>query len=178
MERTCIGCKRTLPESEFYPRKQRTAGESPFSSRCKECAREQAKEQHEKKKNDPAYKERVNRTSREHYQQNKDDIRERHRQWKDDHPGYSTQKNRELRIKCLEAYGNKCQCCGETQQEFLAFDHVNGGGRKHRKQVGGHMNAWIVRNKFPSSIRILCHNCNQSLAFYGYCPHQKVKDEQ
>ena len=25
---------------------------------------------------------------------------------------------------------NKCQCCGETQPEFLTLDHINGGGHK------------------------------------------------
>jgi hypothetical protein len=24
--------------------------------------------------------------------------------------------------------------------------------------------------------RVLCHNCNTALGFYGYCPHQPLAD--
>lgn len=34
----------------------------------------------------------------------------------------------------------------------------------------------LKRNKFPKGYRILCHNCNLSKSFYGYCPHQGVKN--
>ena len=74
----------------------------------------------------------------------------------------------------------KCQCpsgkCGENRFEFLSIDHIGGGGTKHRKEIKGgeQFYRWIRRNGFPEGLRILCHNCNMSLGFYGYCPHQNA----
>lgn len=78
-----------------------------------------------------------------------------------------------LRGECLSAYGNKCQCCGETQREFLVFDHINGGGSEHRERVGAGTGfyIWLKKNQFPSTIRVLCNNCNGAKGMYGYCPH-------
>jgi hypothetical protein len=33
------------------------------------------------------------------------------------------------------------------------------------------MYAYLIRNNFPEGYRVLCHNCNQSLGYFGYCPH-------
>ena len=30
----------------------------------------------------------------------------------------------------------------------------------------------INSNSFPPGFRVLCHNCNQALGAYGYCPHK------
>jgi len=86
-----------------------------------------------------------------------------------------------LRDKVLEHYGKKCVCCGETRKEFLALDHKNGEGQKHRRELGGgafRMYRWAVRNGYPDTFQILCHNCNMALGCCGYCPHQKEKTEQ
>lgn len=64
----------------------------------------------------------------------------------------------------------RCACCGETILEFLSLDHIHGGGNKHKREVR-HVYIWIVRHNFPEGFRVLCHNCNQSLGAYGYCPH-------
>lgn len=91
-----------------------------------------------------------------------------------------TQERRENRIKVLQAYGGnppKCACCGENHVEFLQIDHTNGGGNKHRKQVGtsggGRFYLWLIKNNFPDGFRVLCANCNLSRGFYGYCPHER-----
>jgi hypothetical protein len=77
-----------------------------------------------------------------------------------------------IRKTVLEHYGNTCVCCGETRMEFLAIDHINGGGSKYRKEFGcGHLYHWLLKNNYPDGHRILCHNCNTSLGHYGYCPH-------
>jgi len=91
-------------------------------------------------------------------------------------------KSRALREKVLDIYGHKCECCGEHRSEFLAFDHRNGDGAKMRKngehpRSGQPLYRWIERNNFPSEFRLLCHNCNLSLGFYGYCPHQVGVEE-
>ncbi len=53
--------------------------------------------------------------------------------------------------------------------------HINGGGSKHRKElglIGRAFYAWLVHNNFPSGFQTLCHNCNQAKSLYGICPHQ------
>ena len=85
--------------------------------------------------------------------------------------------NRKLKKDIVEGYGGKCVCCGETAVEFLSIDHINGGGKKHREELGGSANRIYVRLRqqdYPKKkYRLLCMNCNTSLGHYGYCPHEK-----
>jgi hypothetical protein len=88
---------------------------------------------------------------------------------------YQRQFNRSRRALVLRHYGGKCECCGEAQVEFLALDHKNGGGNQHRREVkqrGANMIGWAIASGFPPIFRILCHNCNSAIGFYGSCPHQ------
>lgn len=85
---------------------------------------------------------------------------------------YRKEYARQKRIECLNHYGNKCVCCGETEPKFLSFDHINGGGTKHRNIIRRNITEWLVKNNFPTGFQILCHNCNQAKGFYGICPHQ------
>jgi hypothetical protein len=83
--------------------------------------------------------------------------------------------NRRLKLRVYEAYGNRCVCCGEDNLGFLSIDHVNGGGRAHRQEVGGGVQLWrlIIKAGFPDDFRLLCYNCN--LGRYhngGICPHK------
>ena len=87
---------------------------------------------------------------------------------------YSRNYFRNLRMQCLQHYGGEkpsCVCCGESKIEFLALDHKNGGGNKHRILVKGNISQWIKKNNFPDVFQILCHNCNMAKGFYGECPH-------
>lgn len=80
-----------------------------------------------------------------------------------------------LREEVLNAYGRKCQCCGEVRLEFLTIDHIHGGGNKHRKQLGNGTAffVWLKENGFPKEdYRTLCMNCNWARGRYGYCPHE------
>lgn len=82
--------------------------------------------------------------------------------------------NRKLRLKVLNHYGHKCACCGEARYEFLAIDHVEGGGLRHLRQIKGtakSLAGWLVKHNFPPGFRLLCHNCNFARGHYGYCPH-------
>lgn len=82
------------------------------------------------------------------------------------------------RYKVLKNYGGdppQCACCGERAVEFLAIDHKDGGGYEHRKSnkdVVSNLDRWLVKNGLPDGFRVLCHNCNQCLGSWGYCPHQ------
>ena len=77
----------------------------------------------------------------------------------------------------LERYGSFCQCCGESQNEFLAIDHVNGCGAELRKLQGGGSSfySWLKRHGLPDGYQVLCHNCNMAKALHGMCPHKKEK---
>ena len=84
---------------------------------------------------------------------------------------------RRLKLDMIEAYGNVCECCGENIPEFLALDHINGGGTKERNRISNSSGSGFYRKMkkrgWPKNgYRLLCHNCNLSLGFFGYCPHK------
>lgn len=82
-------------------------------------------------------------------------------------------KTQDLRKKALTMYGSACWCCLESIQAFLGFDHINGGGKAHRKVVGEGQSfyRWLLK-KWRDEMQILCHNCNLAKGFYGRCPHE------
>jgi hypothetical protein len=70
----------------------------------------------------------------------------------------------QLRDQVFGHYGTVCACCGTT--ENLTIDHVNGGGTKHREELGGiggiQFYVWLIRNGFPEGFQTLCNPCNIS----------------
>lgn len=113
------------------------------------------------------------------YQANKEKYKKKAIQWRLDNYERSKEirrnQNRKLRQSALDNYGRKCACCGEAEEKFLSIDHVNGGGRKHRKEIGSsHIYNWLKQNKYPKGFQILCHNCNMAKGFYGSCPHNEL----
>lgn len=44
----------------------------------------------------------------------------------------------------------------------------------NRKEIKISIYRWLRINKYPKGFRTLCHNCNMSYGFYGYCPHQTL----
>jgi hypothetical protein len=82
-----------------------------------------------------------------------------------------------IRKEAIDMYGGKCECCGETIYEFLALDHIHGGGSNHKKKLkeeGTSIWYWLKKHRYPKGeFRVLCHNCNQSLGAWGYCPHNR-----
>ena len=92
------------------------------------------------------------------------------------------ENNKKRRLIVLQFYGGnppKCACCGEMTYEFLALDHINNDGAKHRRNLGmktrgGNINGWIIKNNFPDGFQVLCHNCNCAKGFYGKCPHKET----
>ena len=86
-------------------------------------------------------------------------------------------KNRRirLRIAAIEHYGGKCACCNERQPEFLAIDHIGGGGNAHRKSITTKsIGEWLYANSYPDGFQVLCHNCNMAEGIYGRCPHKTI----
>ena len=88
------------------------------------------------------------------------------------------ERHRKLKVEVISAYGKTCFCCGESRIELLSIDHISGGGNTHRKSgIHGHIYRWLKKNNFPDGFRTACHNCNLSLGFYGYCPHQREREQ-
>ena len=82
--------------------------------------------------------------------------------------------NARLRLKVLKHYGGSCACCGETNEKFLAMDHVNDDGADHRKETRySNLYSWLNANGMPPGFQVLCHNCNYAKS-RGGCPHGSV----
>src|ERR1035441_994679 len=92
-------------------------------------------------------------------------------------------RNKVIRVRVLSHYSlgvPTCACCGETELDFLALDHIHRGGQKHRKEIAGGTSGvsfyrWVETHGFPDILQVLCHNCNCAKGFYGVCPHQVNK---
>lgn len=80
--------------------------------------------------------------------------------------------NNKLKMLVISHYGGRCACCGETNVDVLTIDHINGGGKKHRKELGFHSSLefyrWLRDNSLPSGFQVLCfnHNCGKAI---GWC---------
>lgn len=78
----------------------------------------------------------------------------------------------------LDAYGNKCACCGEEDPGFLTLDHINNDGAKERKELNLLVSdqVYILARKegWPKDkYQILCYNCNMGKHRNGgVCPHK------
>lgn len=77
---------------------------------------------------------------------------------------YKNEQRHRLRCETILQLGSQCIRCGFDDRRALCIDHINGGGREHRKKVGGaHYFREILRDL--SSYQLLCANCNMIKAF-------------
>lgn len=79
-----------------------------------------------------------------------------------------------LKLDMIEALGNVCACCGESNPYFLTLDHVENDGAEQRKTLNeqqiyrrARLAGW-PKNKY----QLLCMNCNFAKGHFGVCPHQ------
>ncbi len=93
-------------------------------------------------------------------------------------------KIKKSRLELLMAYGGlSCSCrhsngpCGPKPLEHLALDHMNKRVRKKYPQTGWAICSPLRKAGWPSGFRVLCHNCNMALGFYGKCPLAKPSME-
>jgi len=141
-----------------------------------------------------AHREQALLRSKRYYDRHKDEInarvqqrreadperfREYARNWARKNPGKTNELakayQQRARYEAIAMYGGPiCVCCGETEYEFLTIDHINGGGQKHRKMLGGRfISVWLRKNGYPDGFRILCMNCNFVHRFGRACPHER-----
>lgn len=85
-------------------------------------------------------------------------------QTKNNHNAWGRRNRQKLRLQIIMHYSPEgiCQNCGCNDIRILSIDHINGGGCKHRKSLGGGSKAfynWIIKNNFPPGFQILCPNC-------------------
>lgn len=158
-ERKCCRCKTIKPKTDFYRANWRPDG---LENKCKACCA-RLKRYYRYGGNPPP----MLRTQRPGCRKTLEELK-LHRQEE------GRKRRRKLRMEVLEAYGRACECCGESNDEFLCVDHVNGDGAKHRRQIGNEsIYKWLKRNGFPKTgFRLLCWNCNCSRGSFGYCPHE------
>ena len=175
LTKICKRCNKELDYSNFSRNKN---FKDDYSSYCKKCNSKYYQE------NKELYQEHIKEHKKEYWRRNKKQIQERRREYNKKYRKINKEKNQEylknyrliVKKRILEHYGVKCTCCGETRIEFLTIDHINGGGNKHRKEIGGGSKIynWLIKNNFPEGFQVLCFNCNCAKSFSGYCPHKKI----
>lgn len=144
----CCQCKKTKPLTEFHKNKNYKKGHCPD---CKDCRTRRYREAY---RDDPKVRERVLKRQREMYPLVKDKMMASKRKY-----------YRKILTEVFDLLGNKCKRCGNQDKRLLQIDHINGGGRKHRRSLD---NAWWrLYREVKKSIeddkkeyQLLCISCN------------------
>lgn len=80
---------------------------------------------------------------------------------------------RNLRLEVLTHYSGGvspfCACCGETEFERLALDHLEGSSRQDYAEHGNTFFYHLRRTGYQLKARVACHNCNAASFAFGYC---------
>lgn len=118
------------------------------------------------------HKERIKEQKHKYYLAHKEEYRLYRLQYYPVHKeAYALQAKKvlkEAKLAVFTHYASKkipsCICCGLTDIDILAIDHINGGGNAHRKQLGklgGYaFYRWLQKNNYPEGYQVLCFNCN------------------
>jgi len=169
LKKICKKCYEEKSYEEFYAELRNTDG---LMGACRKCVVIENKKW--AKKNPKKWKIMTAKARRKWRYNNIDKVRDYKRNWAII-----------LKEKILDHYGRKCKCCGETNTDFLTFDHINNDGaeqrRKNKMQGGGAVYYWIRKNNYPATLQVLCFNCNWSkhlIKNNNQCIHQVKKVEQ
>ena len=165
--RQCRKCSKRFPLAEFPVHSPATGGRR---HECHRCFRERMRRHYKENLNKRLWK------SRLRYKENPlarwtPERRERARE-------LARKRNTRLRDQVVAGYGGKCACCGEAEKLFLTIDHVENNGAEMRRNGHGKTShglyKWAIKNDFPSTLQVLCMNCNFGKARNGgICPHQE-----
>lgn len=175
VSKICSKCKADKPLSQFSPKL-----DGPFGrhSQCRKCRRDHwaahaeeiAVARRKEYKNNPHKRAVLARATARYRARHKDRLAKYHKE-----------VYRKVRIAVLQKYGGQCECCGEDRFEFLCIDHAlgNGHGALDRKKHGGSCGVYrrLDKAEKEQGYRVLCHNCNSALGFYGYCPHHQTRPQ-
>lgn len=67
----------------------------------------------------------------------------------------------ELRKAVIQYLGGSCNRCGFSDYRALQIDHVSGGGRKERREIGCYKIMKKILSGFHNNeYQLLCANCN------------------
>jgi hypothetical protein len=116
---------------------------------------------------------------KKYYQEHKTDI-DKHKVNRNTvyHAEQQRNRNKNLRKKFFEMYGNKCVCCGESEYIFLTMDHVQNDGNKRRERYGNNNlkeYRTAIKEYQPEIYQVLCYNCNHAKHINGgICPHKTI----
>lgn len=107
---------------------------------------------------------------------------ERYKAWAKKNPDAVKEHKRKglerSKAEGLAHYGAYCHCCGEIRIEFLTMEHIGGRPKGIIRRTG--KQAWLRAKRlgWPVDITILCFNCNSAKGIYGYCPHEKEREDE
>ncbi len=68
--------------------------------------------------------------------------------------------NQRIREQAMNALGGVCSQCGYSDQRVLEIDHIEGGGREHRKRVDHKAQYRNIRDGQTEGYQLLCSNCH------------------
>lgn len=160
----CVRCGANKSLGEFPPR--RGTGQRKRKRHCKVCraAKYDYRERRNRRYQDnPAYRQANNEAARRYRDRNQDYLSTKARE--------SARASRQI---VIALYGGICTCCREDRWQFLALDHVNGGGNVHRRiESTASLYRRLAKGKVADPMfQLLCHNCNSAKGHYGVCPHE------
>jgi hypothetical protein len=75
------------------------------------------------------------------------------------------------KLQVLQAYGGKCECCGETRWALLTIEHKRNDGSQDRRN---NFYKRLIQRGCPKNLGlgVLCYNCNCSKGHFRICPHK------
>lgn len=81
------------------------------------------------------------------------------------------------KLQVLQAYGGKCECCGETRWPLLTIEHKRNDGSKDRRN---NFYKRLIERGCPKNLGlgVLCYNCNCSRGHFDTCPHKDPRKFQ
>ena len=123
-----------------------------------------------KKKDYEKHKPHIREYHRRNYQEHKEGCisaaRNRYKLNKILYDNKNIQHRRRIKMAVLTHYGNDnlaCVRCGFDDIRALSIDHINGGGRLHKREMGiktgTEMYRWLKKNDYPDGYQTLCFNC-------------------
>lgn len=170
--RICTNCKNTKPKSAFGKNEKMPDG---IKHECAQCSSKRHAEWYKKNRSSVQMKHTAYRSA------HKKEIKKYKSAWmlhggKEKHRSWYVEYRLAKRLLVLGHYTGgtmRCQCpgCRVRGQQFLTIDHLEKDGSNHRKKVGHGVlfYLWIIRNRFPKYLRVLCWNCNCASGMYGAC---------